>query len=336
MHDTFFRYIEMLKMLRRDTKISASEIHGRLANMDFVTTKRTVERDLQKLSALFPIESDERNRPFGWRYANDANINLMPGLSESEALSFLLLKQFSSQFLPTSIIENLEPYFRAAQHKFSLEVSKSTIKTWPNKVRTVEPSQPLLSPTIDPAVQTKIYSALLHNKQVTITYQALGKTDASEYEKVNLLGVVKHGTVLYLVCTFRGHDDIRILALHRVQSAMMLDSNINKPEGFDLDAYIAGGAFGFGGDAVEIKLELHFYNGLGQIFLETPLSADQDSRIIDDETILISATVLDTPRLHWWLLSFGANVEVVGPPQLRDEIHRSIKKAAKQYQRKPI
>jgi hypothetical protein len=38
----------------------------------------------------------------------------MPGLSETEALSFLLLKQFASRLLPSSIEDDLEFYFKNA------------------------------------------------------------------------------------------------------------------------------------------------------------------------------------------------------------------------------
>jgi hypothetical protein len=48
----------------------------------------------------------------------------MPGLSETEALSFLLLKQFASRLLPSSIEDDLEFYFKNASQALSENISK--------------------------------------------------------------------------------------------------------------------------------------------------------------------------------------------------------------------
>jgi predicted DNA-binding transcriptional regulator YafY len=332
MSETLLRQFECLKFLSRDRKKSATEIHRHLEDRGHKVSRRTIERDLQMLSTPFGLVSDERNKPFGWKYADSVSVSLFPGLSETEALSFLMLKQFSKRLLPTSIAEDLDPYFKNAGRKLSDEVSQSAVRKWPHKVRIVDPNQPLLRPEIAPQVQQEVYAALFRGKQISITYLPAGKKDPREYSPVNLLGLVEHGPVLYLVVTFLEYADIRILALHRIQSATMLESNTRHPANFDLDTYIASGAFGFGGDAQEIKLEVHFFNGAGLHLLETPLSLDQSERKIDGTTLAITASVFNTRRLHWWLLGFGADVEVVGPAHLREDVRQSLAVASSRYE----
>ncbi|WP_414675057.1 WYL domain-containing protein [Massilia sp. CFBP9012] len=48
------------------------------------------------------------------------------------------------------------------------------------------------------------------------------------------LGVVTRDTVIYLVCTMWSFTDVRQLALHRMQSATMLNEACNRPEGFSV------------------------------------------------------------------------------------------------------
>lgn len=332
MSETLLRHFECLKFLSRTRKKSATEIHRHLEDCGYKVSKRTVERDLQMLSTPFGLVSDERNKPFGWKYADSVSVNLFPGLSETEALSFLMLKQFSKRLLPTSIAKDLDPYFRNASRQLSDDVSQSAVRKWPNKVRIVDPIQPLLRPQIAPQVQQEVYAALFHGKQISISYLPAGKKDARAYTPVNLLGLVEHGPVLYLVVTLLTYDDIRILALHRIQSAVMLESKVRQSADFDLDAYIGSGAFGFGGDAQEISLEIHFFNQAGSHLLETPLSIDQSARQLDAGTLAITASVFNTPRLRWWLLGFGADVEVLGPAQLREDIKQSLAVANSRYQ----
>ena len=46
---------------------------------------------------------------------------------------------------------------------------------------------------------------------------------------------------------------------------------------------------------------------------------------------MVIATIPNTPQLLWWLLGFGAGVEVISPLSLRESIKETIIKAAKAY-----
>lgn len=331
MSDTLLRQMEMLKLLSRDRKLSAADIQRRLENKGYKTSKRTVERDLQMLSIPFGLEADERNKPYGWRYASDVSVSLVPGLSETEALSFLMLQQFSSRLLPAMLKDDLTPYFREARRKLSDDVSRSAVRTWPGKVRSVEPHQPLLAPPVSGHVQREIHAALLRGKQVSVAYRGGRRNEIRDYSPVNVLGLVQHGAIIYLVATFFTYEDVRILALHRITEACMLDTDAKVPANFDLDAYVASGAFGFGAVGKTIDIELHFYHSAGTHLLESRLAEDQQVEERSDGTLVVRASVPDTRRLRWWILGFGADVEVIQPPELRADIRRSVEQAAVHY-----
>lgn len=53
---------------------------------------------------------------------------------------------------------------------------------------------------------------------------------------------------------------------------------------------------------------------------ESHLSANHRATAQPDGRTLIEATALDSADLRWWLLGFGAGVEVLGPVVLRDKI----------------
>jgi len=55
---------------RADTATLAAQ----LAERGLVVHRRTVQRDLLELSKLFPIVSDERAKPYGWRWRDDAGL----------------------------------------------------------------------------------------------------------------------------------------------------------------------------------------------------------------------------------------------------------------------
>jgi predicted DNA-binding transcriptional regulator YafY len=41
--------------------------------------------------------------------------------------------------------------------------------------------------------------------------------------------------------------------------------------------------------------------------------------------------VLETEQLTWWLLGFGANVRVDGPPHLRERLHHAAQAMLDHY-----
>ena len=198
-----------------------------------------------------------------------------------------------------------------------------------NKVRTVPPSQPLLPPSIRPAVQHTVYDALLADKQLEIRYLKRGEDKAVEY-RIHPLAAVQRGSVTYLYCRVFDYEDLRTLAMHRIQSATMLEEATKVPTGFSIDDAIISGKFGFG-EGKQIRLEAIFSNGTGDHLFETPFSSDQILTELEDGNVKLVATVADTPQLAWWLLGLGDGVEVVKPAALRKSIAETIARMQKIY-----
>ncbi|MBC3881568.1 WYL domain-containing protein [Undibacterium sp. LX40W] len=330
MSDALKRHFDILKMLSKDRALKTIDVHQKLEALGHSISKRTVERDLQCLSLTYPIVTDEKDNALWWRYAQGVAINLFPGLSEAEAVSFIMLKQLAEQLLPESLAQDLEPYFQEAKRTLSSGIAKSAIRSWPDKIRTVPANQPLMKPHVPYEVQKEVHAALLRDHQLRVHYQAQGKSEPKEYV-INLLGLVEHGAAQYLVANFEGHDSARILALHRIHSAQMHPTKTQKLRDFDLDAYIASGAFGFSGDAPEIQVVLRFYNGAGFHLKETPLSKDQSIRDLDMQTLEVTTMVRDNRRFRWWLLGFGADVEVLSPDRFRREVAEQLAFAMSHY-----
>lgn len=329
-HDTLARQWQLLRLLPRyPSKITARGLQERLAGEGYDATKRTIERDLMSLSEIFPISLDDREKPYGWSWQKNAPILDVPSLTAPQALAFALVQRFLAPLLPVSTLDELKPYFKTAEQQLGALPKGRGIPSWANKVRVIQPAQALLPPTIKPEIQRFIYEALLNNRQLRIAYHKRGAEGPVEYE-IHPLGLVQRGPVTYLVCTLFHYKDIRLLALHRVLSAVSLDKPTDYPKDFDLDRYISSGALDFG-DGEKIRLEAVFTNDAAEHLYETPLSADQVIRPVDEERVKLTATVLDTPQLSWWLLAFGDQVEVVKPKSLRHEMAKVAQAMAMRY-----
>ncbi len=113
------------------------------------------------------------------------------------------------------------------------------------------------------------------------------------------------------------YPDIRLLTLHRILDAQVMDKPTTAPDGFDLDDYITSGELSFAVGAV-IKLKTVFSKDTAFHLEERPLSDDQTIVEHADDRMLVTATIQDTSELRWWLLGFGDQVEVLEPVELRE------------------
>ena len=305
--DTLFRHWHMLRLVPRyPAKITVTELKNTLASQGFEVTARTLQRDLQEISRIFPLTVDEREKPFGWSWQRDARSFDLPGLTVPEALTWALAEQHLKNLLPVSIMEHLQPHFKAAHHRLDGEPQPQNGRAWLDKVRTVPPTQPLLPPQIAESVHREISHALLHEKQAEVRYRKKGQEEISIY-RIHPLGLVQRGPVIYLYCRLFDYEDARLLALHRIEDVTVLADNAIYPADFDMDDKAARGIWDFGsGESIQIKLR--FTAQAGEHLYETPLSTDQTIVDTGDGYLIVTATVADTPQLKWWILGFGDQV----------------------------
>ena len=328
--ETLLRHWQTLRLIpRHPRKVTASYLCKTLEADGFTVGKRTVERDLQALSSIFPLVSDERSKPFGWSWEKDAPAFDLPGISLSECLTLLMAREHLQSVMPSTTLSQMEPYFHLAEQKLKALEGRSGAGEWLYKVRIIPANQPLLAPKVDAQVLATIQQGLLENRQCQITYQKRDVGEPDEYS-IQSLGLIQRGQVLYLVCTIKTYSDIRLLALHRIQAGSLLDTPVVVPDGFDLDAYLSSGAMGWS-TTKPICLVVAFSPEAGTHLWETPLSEDQVIEHLPDGRLQVKATVLETQQLIWWLLGFGDGVEVLSPPQLREQITGKIQRLADRY-----
>lgn len=328
---SLLRQWNMLRLVpRAPAKVSVKDLCERLRDADFPVTTRTVQRDLNELACVFPLVADDRDKPYGWSWQREASSFDLPGLSIPEALTLTLVEQHLRNHLPPSTIDALQPHFRSAERTLSAVDGSAQSKAWLGKVRSVAPQQPLQPPAMDEECQRIAYLALMKDLQLKLHYKKRDADVATVYDAVHPLAIVQRGALIYLVCMFAGYDDVRTLALHRVQKAELLYEPARRNPVFNLDRYIESGQFGFRtGDAVTLRAT--FSRGAGEHLYETPLSPDQVLTAGEGGAIELSATVASTRSLRWWLLGFGDGVVVHEPAELREEIKAIAARMARAY-----
>lgn len=330
MAESYLRCLEVLRILpRHPNTITAREIKKRVNALGFNVSVKTIQRDLQSISRLFPITSIEDSRPYGWSWMEDADIVDIPSMDQKTALTFRMVDQFLSQMMPRSTIQFLEPYFNRAQVILE-NAEKSSLRKWFDKIAVIPKGQSLIKAEIDAGIRDVVYEGVLKDKQILLEYKRLGAEKSKEYP-ISPLGLVFRNEVVYLVGIARDYEYPAQFPLHRILKAELLNVNAKIPKDLTLKRYIDKGEFAFVYEEAQITLQVvcDKYNALR--LEETPLSIDQTVVENENGQVLLTAIVSDSHELREWLWGFGDSVEVVAPVYLREEFRVLSKKLALKY-----
>lgn len=332
MADTFLRQWAMLKLIpHAPRKVDSLSLRAGLQAQGFDVDLRTLQRDLKGLSAVFPMRCDSRSKPFGWQWMSGGRALDVAGMSPPAALALKLMDLHLRPLLPRSTLKALEPQLRSADEVLA-QISDRAIGDWPRKVRVIPSGLALLPPDIDEAVLPVVYEALFTNRRFRARYLARDSAARTAHEDyvINPLALVSRGAVLYLVCTLFDYTELRLLVVHRMAQAELTEEPAHIPKDFDLDTYIAKGEFDISsGQLIRLRAILHKH--AAQYLTETALSKDQRLRELDDGRVQITASVMQTAQLRWWLLSFGDQVEVLAPDALRQDLMATAQRMLDHY-----
>ena len=296
--------LELVRRIPKGRTITAPELKQQLSDAGFERDMRTIQRQLETLSEYFDIDRDDTAKPYRYCWKERAKGLSLPSLSPQECLLLTLAEQQLGQLLPPRLMKSMEGFFSQARIQLHEQSMAKHEREWLKKVRVVSTSQPLLPPKVDPVMFEQVSNALYANQWLTVEYKnAAGKKLES---RVMPLGLAQQGQRMYLVCRFDGYDNERCLALHRILSAKASSFTFEPPPEFDLKQFDDDGRFGYG-DGKKVKLSFRIEKEAGFHLLESPLSEDQQV-IEEEETYRISATVVDSAMLDWWLRGFNDSI----------------------------
>ena len=321
------RQWEMLRKLPpRGPGLTASQITAWLKELGHPVSKRTVERDLIELSTSFGIVRNDKSAPYGWHWMPGKQCDFS-SIELTDAVSLVLMESMLGKLLPTAMLDALKPKFVLARTKLAA-LENHRYARWAEKVRYVAATVNLIPPNVDGKALAAVQEALLQDVQLKISYTSPSSRKAKELT-VHPLSLIQRGSTPYLAATTYDYPDVRLYAIHRIQSAEITDCKVVPPKGYTTDGYLASGAMGFGGGA-PIQLKAWLTNNLAIYLAETPLSASQKLQSKGDR-YLLTAEVHDSWQLRWWILSQGSSITIVSPKHIRAGISEALQGAAANY-----
>ena len=324
--DTTLRYLKLLASLpRHPDRIGTKALQGKLErdNPEYSVSLRTMQRDLERLSSIFPISCIERGRGKYWFWTEKDALTQIPDMGQPTALALRMAEEYLQAVLPPPTLKLLRPYFRYAR----AVLADTKFGAWASKVRIIHRGPDLIPPAVRTEVHDAVYEALLGGKQIRVMYRRRGSTTPIE-RFLHPAGLVTRTGIVYLVASVGDYSDLRHFALHRMTGAQVLAEKARPASGFSLDRHVrADDAFAYPLSERPMSLKLLANDAVVEHLSESRLSDDQRITPGPDGRTLVEATVADTSELRWWLRGFGDHVEVQSPAGLRlefKELSRSL------------
>ncbi len=322
--DQAIRQWTILKLLEANGRITLQQISGTL---DAPCTERTLRRDLVALElAGIPIYTEREDGKRYWKLLdNYRNVPLPLTPTELYALRCAqhLLQPLEGTFIAESISglyqkinANLTPKNRTY---FSLLQKTLQMGTTPH---TVYQSHRL---HID-----QIKAAIEKGRVLDLHYTAL-RSARSAKRTIDPYGLWYYDGSLYLVGYCHKRKALRTFAVERIESVETKGDRFQIPYYFSIADYFKN-AFGvYRGEAEAVTLR--FDKPAALWVPSRRWHATQTVTRLPEGKIELAFRVAVTPELMQWVLSFGAQVEVIAPKRLRTMLENETWRLLGRYQK---
>lgn len=210
------RYLAILECIPKfPHKIATPILLDKLIERGHCNDIRTLQRDLIKLVKTKPIMRYSEQKPYRYGYVKGAVIP-NTGMNTQTALALTLAQDHLKKIMPQTALDLLMNKFKEAeQHIESQE--RNSLAQWKNRVRAMPNGKALLPAEINEDVWFNVSEALINKKQLKVTYR---KPEGNlKNWIIHPQGFISRHSANYLIVTINDYQDLKMLALHRIQEA---------------------------------------------------------------------------------------------------------------------
>lgn len=312
------RQLYLLRALdSRKTGRSAEDLHRELSDLGVDVSLRTVYRDLDDLSLFFPVSGEVRDNKYYYYLMDRFKLEDMQcSFAEIMSLVFInrLLEALGSDAvveagiklirrLVASLPELQQRYLEGINQHFRVELSGC-------------------QGTSGPIIQTFIEAVRCH-KEVRIRYHAFRSDEISQ--RVIQPYTIYFRQQYYVVAWCKVRNSIREFRMDRILEAEALDTGFLPSPEFDYEDYSAGSWNGLKGQE-DYQVVLHFTPDHSRFIREYHGDKADELRDLANGGLEFFKAVTTLDEIFPWVLSHGAEVQVIQPPELLERVRETVRR----------
>lgn len=332
--------LDLIIRKARSKGVTRKAIIDMLKGKSFQASLSTFNRDVKRLrdDLHAPLVNEygkdrDGNWAVLWRYTDPSWTLSDVSLTEGDLFGLLVAQRVMEQYegLPTK--DDLQKIFDCMADKFNRLVTVQHETLLPISFSSERPDP------VKPEIWKTVAKAAMQHQRLKISYTNIWGNESGDnkprnvapYHIVNLQGV------WYLLATAGEKDDsLRQYALSRITRATMLNHHFTIPDSFDIDKLLEITFGQFIGDPAKIEeIHLRFKKCIAPLIKSRHFSRTEQRNMLpsgDIELKFKASSAGPYPFMHIksWVLSWGSDVEVLGPPRLAKLVNDEIRKMAGQ------
>lgn len=288
------------------------------------TVKRLISKFRYELGA--PIIYDRSNN--GYILENQGSTKYeLPGLwfTIPELHALLIIQELLGTLQPGILSEDLAP-FRARIKKILSTGAHKAESALGERLRIIN----ITGRIVESRHFTECAAATLRRRRLEVRYLSRSK-DRFTDRIVSPQRLIYYRDNWYLDCWCHQQKDLRTFSLDRFAKVRPLDERTKDIGADSLDDYFTSGYGIFGGKASSWAL-LQFTPDRARWVADEHWHPDQHGEWSADGSYTLSLPYTDHRELVLDIMKFGPDVEVLSPPDLREEVKRRLLQALKKYE----
>lgn len=290
---------------------------------------RTVYRDLDALQiAGFPIYTEKVEGKNFWSVLDTIKQQIPIPFNFPELMALYFSRDMLKVFRGTFLFDSLESLFQ----KIKTTLPEESLGYLENVEQTLQVAiRPYKEYDRFKEIIRGANDAAREKKTVEIAYFAMSRKQESK-RRVDPYRIWFFNGTFYLIGHCHLRKDIRIFALDRIKMLHRTGESFEIPTDFDLDDFMH---LSFGVYQGELqKVKVRFSADIAGYVKEKIWHETQKLTPGEDGSLVFEAEVAGTEEIRFWIMTWGANAEVLEPPSLREEIRVEAEKMLATYGRK--
>lgn len=320
-YQQFRRLAYIDSMLRTGKFCTAQE----LAN-PFGCSTRTVERDVTRLRDDFgaPIYFDHSKGGYG--YHNPTFVLPAIRMTQGELLAIFLAERVLAQYANTPLHHRLAAAFRKIvaylpEDEITLDFREiaGAISFDPGPVRSEAKEE----------IFDQVNRAIANRQRVKMDYFSQYRNEMTQRE-VDPYHILNYQGDWYVCGYCHWRQAMRDFALTRIQHLRVLEQTFCISPHFDKETYLKL-QFGIEKGGVSQEVILKFSAQQARWITEKVWHHTEQKLPQPDGTLILKMHVPVTSELKRWIMSYGREVEVLGPAELRAMVKQEVEDLVEKY-----
>ncbi len=324
---SFVRQWKLLKILAEAAPEGATlrELAER-----FGVNDKTIRRDLATLGEIFNgLRSFKAERGRKRHYfQGDGGAPFGLGLNYDELLALYVGQNLTSPLCGAIFGDELQSALNKIKRALPEDRVEYAERVAPLVVR-MEAAQPIYPEDASSVVGAAL-TAMGELRKLRIRYRSLKSKSAKSYT-VRPYNFVYFRGLLYLIGYSCKDKAVRFWKFSRMEDADALGEKFDRPEDFDVDAFLATAFMPYVGETETTRVKMRFFGSSARIVCEERLNGCVATKREDDETTLVELETEYGTAFARWTLGYGAGAEVLEPSEARAVVLAELDAIARRY-----